>query len=126
MPTTPPVDAENGKDPGDGHPPRNGRGSASSARRAAAPAAPPRERMTSFVESCVETVTDSAKEAERRSRGKPRVRHLLRLLGDRKNILVTTHQHPDPDAIASSLALCKLLSTQLHGKINLSIKGRIG
>jgi nanoRNase/pAp phosphatase (c-di-AMP/oligoRNAs hydrolase) len=82
---------------------------------------------TAFVESCVETVADSAVAVERRSRGRPRAKMLLELLADKKNILVTTHQHPDPDALASGLALCHLLAAKLKGaKVGMSIKGRIG
>jgi nanoRNase/pAp phosphatase (c-di-AMP/oligoRNAs hydrolase) len=83
--------------------------------------------MTAFVESCVETVADSANQVERRSRGKPRARQLLRLLGDKKNILITTHNHPDPDALASCLALLKLLNQKLpSAKICVSIRGNVG
>lgn len=82
---------------------------------------------TAFVESCVETVAGSAVAAERRARGRPRACMLLELLADRKNILVTTHQHPDPDALASGLAMCHLLGSKLKGsKVSMSIKGRIG
>jgi nanoRNase/pAp phosphatase (c-di-AMP/oligoRNAs hydrolase) len=82
---------------------------------------------TAFVESCVETVADSAVAVERRSKGRPRARMLLELLADKKNILVTTHQHPDPDALASGLAMCHLLGGKLKGaKVSMSIKGRIG
>jgi nanoRNase/pAp phosphatase (c-di-AMP/oligoRNAs hydrolase) len=82
---------------------------------------------TAFVESCVETVADSAVAAERRARHSPRARKLLELLADKKNVLVTTHQHPDPDALASGLAMCSLLSQKLKGaKVSMSIKGRIG
>ena len=82
---------------------------------------------TAFVESCVETVAGSAVAVERRARGRPRARMLLELLADKKNILVTTHQHPDPDALASGLALCALLGAKLKtAKVNFSIKGRIG
>lgn len=82
--------------------------------------------MTAFVESCVETIAGSAVAVERGSRGRPRARRLLRLLADKKNILVTTHQHPDPDALASSLALCALLEMKLpEAKVSMSIKGRI-
>ena len=82
---------------------------------------------TAFVESCVETVAGSAVAVERRSRGRPRAKMLLELLADKKNILVTTHQHPDPDALASGLALCALLGAKLKtAKVNFSIKGRIG
>jgi len=82
---------------------------------------------TAFVESCVETVADSAVAVERRARHRPRAGKLLELLAGKKNILVTTHQHPDPDALASGLALCHLLAAKLKGpRIGMSIKGRIG
>jgi nanoRNase/pAp phosphatase (c-di-AMP/oligoRNAs hydrolase) len=82
--------------------------------------------MTAFVESCVETVVDSAKGVERRTRRHPKARQLLKLLAGKKNILITTHKFPDPDALASSLALCKLLSKKIPGtKVSVSIKGRI-
>jgi nanoRNase/pAp phosphatase (c-di-AMP/oligoRNAs hydrolase) len=52
---------------------------------------------------------------------------LLELLKDKKNVLITTHQHPDPDALASGLAMCHLLGQKLKGaKVGMSIKGRIG
>jgi nanoRNase/pAp phosphatase (c-di-AMP/oligoRNAs hydrolase) len=83
--------------------------------------------MTAFVESCVGTTADSAVAAARLSRGKPHAARLLRLLANKKNILVTSHIHPDPDALASSLALSTLLSGKLpQASVNLSIKGQIG
>src|SRR5215212_8382278 len=33
--------------------------------------------MTAFVESCVETIADSAHQVERRAKGRPRAKHLL-------------------------------------------------
>ncbi|MGH7215414.1 MAG: DHH family phosphoesterase [Tepidisphaeraceae bacterium] len=64
---------------------------------------------------------------ERRTRGRPRARKLLRLLEGKRNILVTTHVHPDPDALASSMALATLLRNRLKdAHVGLSIKGRIG
>ena len=82
---------------------------------------------TAFVESCVETVADSAVAVERRARGRPRAGKLLEVLANKKNVLITTHQHPDPDALASGLAMCHLLSQKLKGsKVSMSIKGRIG
>ena len=82
---------------------------------------------TAFVESCVETVAGSAVAVERRARRHPRAGQLLQLLADKKNVLVTTHQHPDPDALASGLAMCNLLGAKLKGaKVSMSIKGRIG
>jgi nanoRNase/pAp phosphatase (c-di-AMP/oligoRNAs hydrolase) len=83
--------------------------------------------MTAFVESCVGTVTGSAVAVARRSRGRPHARTLMKVLADKKNILVTTHEHADPDALASTLALCTLLSAKLPGaKVTPSAKGRIG
>jgi len=83
--------------------------------------------MTPFVESCVETAAGSAVAAERGSRHRPRAKRLLRLLADKKNILITTHAHPDPDALASSFALCQLLQSQLKDAfISVSIKGKVG
>ena len=82
--------------------------------------------MTAFVDSCIETVTDSAKAVARQSRAHPRVRKLLKLLANKKSILVTTHIHPDPDALASSSALAALLRAKLpSAQIDLSIKGKI-
>src|SRR5438105_10844412 len=85
--------------------------------------------MTAFVESCVETVADSAHAAERRARGRgrPRAANLLRGLKDKKNILITTHEHPDPDALASGQGLLRLLEQVLPtARVNMAIKGRIG
>ncbi len=82
--------------------------------------------MTAFVESCLETVTDSAVAAERKSRGRPRARRLLYVLQSKKNILVTTHMHPDPDALASCLALVHLLRARLpDADVSMSIKGQV-
>jgi nanoRNase/pAp phosphatase (c-di-AMP/oligoRNAs hydrolase) len=83
--------------------------------------------MTSFVESCVETAIGRAVSVERRSRHRPRALKLLNILKDKKNILVTTHQQPDPDALASSMALQTLLRAKLKdAKITLSVKGTLG
>lgn len=83
--------------------------------------------MTAFVESCVGTVNSSAVALARRSRGRPHARALMKVLADKKNILITTHEHADPDALASTLALCTLLGTKLpNAKVTASTKGRIG
>lgn len=83
--------------------------------------------MTAFVESCVDTITGSAVAAERNARGRPRAAKLLKLLADKKHILVTTHVHPDPDALASAAALTTLIEQKLKGvKVSMSIKGRVG
>jgi nanoRNase/pAp phosphatase (c-di-AMP/oligoRNAs hydrolase) len=81
---------------------------------------------TAFVESCLETVAGSAVAAEMKSRGRPRARRLLRVLADKKNILITTHLHPDPDALGSSQGLLQLLRRSLpKAKVSMSIKGKI-
>jgi nanoRNase/pAp phosphatase (c-di-AMP/oligoRNAs hydrolase) len=84
--------------------------------------------MTAFVESCLETVQGSVVAAERQARHRPRARKLLKLLAGKRNILVTTHQHPDPDALGSAWGMVHLLQERLPGKpaVTLSIKGRIG
>ena len=88
----------------------------------------PRDRSsTAFVETCLEAVADSAAAAARRNRGRPQARRLLRLLAGKRNILVTTHLHPDPDALASSLGMVHLLRTKLPtATVSLSVKGRAG
>jgi nanoRNase/pAp phosphatase (c-di-AMP/oligoRNAs hydrolase) len=83
--------------------------------------------MTAFVESCAKTVTGSAEKVVRRSRSHPKARQLLRLLADKKRILITTHTHPDPDALASCQALHTLLSQRLEGaEVRVSFKGGVG
>src|SRR6266545_4267378 len=83
--------------------------------------------MTAFVESCAKTITGSAAAVVRQSRGRPRARQLLRLLQDKKKILITTHEHPDPDAMASCLALSTLIRKSLPNvEVNVAFKGRIG
>src|SRR5947209_5915866 len=84
-------------------------------------------RMTSFVESCVETVAGTAVAVERRTRGHARARKLLKVLAGKRNVLITTHEHPDPDALGSALGLCTLLSQKLpDAKLTVSLKGRFG
>lgn len=83
--------------------------------------------MTAFIESCIEATAGSAAAVERGARHRPRVHRLIRLLKDKKNILVTTHRFPDPDALASCLALSKLLQVKLKdAKVTVSIRGKIG
>ena len=69
--------------------------------------------MTQFVESCVETAADGAKEAARQGRGRPQAAKLLKVLRDKKRILVTCHRHPDPDALGAGLSLAHLLARML-------------
>jgi nanoRNase/pAp phosphatase (c-di-AMP/oligoRNAs hydrolase) len=83
--------------------------------------------MTSFVESCVETVTDSAQAVERRTRGRPRAQKLIKQLSGKKSVLVTTHIHPDPDALASAQGLAHLLRAKLgpNVRVDMAIRGQI-
>ena len=82
--------------------------------------------MTSVVESCIETVEESARSLERRTRGRPQARKLLKSLTGKKNILVTTHLHPDPDALASAHALAALLRVKLPAaKVTTAIRGQV-
>lgn len=83
--------------------------------------------MTQFVESCVETASDGAKEAARQSRGRPQASKLLKVLKGKKRILVTCHRHPDPDALGSGLSLAYLLGRKLpDAKIEMAVKGTLG
>jgi nanoRNase/pAp phosphatase (c-di-AMP/oligoRNAs hydrolase) len=84
------------------------------------------QTMTSFIDSCVGTVADSAGQVARRTRHNPRAKHLLKVLAGKKNILITTHKQPDPDAMASALALQALLHHKLpETQISVSIKGNV-
>jgi len=87
--------------------------------------------MTAFVDSCVQALAGSVSAEERRNRGRPRARKLLQTLSGKTNILITTHIHPDPDALGSACALSYLLARRLGtptDKISLTLaaKGRIG
>jgi nanoRNase/pAp phosphatase (c-di-AMP/oligoRNAs hydrolase) len=83
--------------------------------------------MKSFVESFVQTAEAGAVSADRTTRGRSRAKKLIKLLTGKSRILVTAHQHPDPDALASCLALCTLLNAKLSNvTVHLMFKGRIG
>jgi nanoRNase/pAp phosphatase (c-di-AMP/oligoRNAs hydrolase) len=84
--------------------------------------------MTTFVDQCVQTVAGRAHAvAKTRGRGRPRARRLLKALAGKKRILVTTHQHPDPDALASALGMRALLAGQLkEAEVSISVKGNVG
>ena len=92
------------------------------------PAEASRDRATSaFVETCLETVAGPAAAAARRHGRRPHAGRLLKTLAGKRNILVTTHLHPDPDALASSLGMVRLLRAKLPGAtVGMSIKGRVG
>jgi nanoRNase/pAp phosphatase (c-di-AMP/oligoRNAs hydrolase) len=82
---------------------------------------------TAFVESCVQTAEGSALAAQKLTRGKPRAKKLLKLLATKSRILITTHTHPDPDALGSSMAMLHLLRTNLkNAEVHFSVKGQVG
>lgn len=101
---------------------------AAEAAEAAEAAAGSTTEMTAFVESCTKTASGSAAAVARRSRGKPRARQLLKAVAGKKNILITTHQYADPDALASCVALQALLAQHLGGgtRVSVSLKGEMG
>jgi len=84
--------------------------------------------MTSFVDQCVETVAGSAAAVVRGSKHRPRFKKLLKALAGTKNILITSHRYPDPDALGSGAALSDLLRQTLPPdvKISMSVTGEIG
>lgn len=82
---------------------------------------------SSFIASCVGTTAGSAKKFDQRTWRRPRVQHLLRHLKGKSRILVTTHEHPDPDALASAIGLSYLLEALLpEATITTSFKGTLG
>ena len=60
--------------------------------------------------------------------GFPRRAHrLVRLLAGRHNILITTHEHPDPDALAACIGMREFLSQLLpQAEVRVSFKGCSG
>lgn len=83
---------------------------------------------TTFVEACVETTAGSAQRVQKHSGGRPKAKRLLRALAGKQRVLVTTHMHPDPDALASIMAMRHLLRARLPAgtKVELAVKGQIG
>jgi nanoRNase/pAp phosphatase (c-di-AMP/oligoRNAs hydrolase) len=78
------------------------------------------DAMTAFVDSCLDTMNHTAQRVQRRAR--PRARKLLRALADKRNILLTTHVHPDPDAAASCLAMQRVLIAMLPADATVTIR----
>ena len=75
----------------------------------------------------METAADGAKEAARQGRGRPQAAKLLKVLRDKKRILVTCHRHPDPDALGAGLSLAHLLARMLpEAKVEMAVKGTLG
>ena len=83
--------------------------------------------MTSFVDSCLTSLADSTVKVERRQHVRRRVGYLLRALAGKTNILITSHLHPDPDAIASCQAMHTLLGELMKdAKTTVRFKGQVG
>lgn len=83
--------------------------------------------MTTFVDSYLDTMSDSAAKVGSAAFGRGRAAKLLRALHDKKSILVTTHVHPDPDALASSQAMQALLNSRLpQATVTIRLKGQVG
>ncbi|MBC7784923.1 MAG: DHH family phosphoesterase [Burkholderiales bacterium] len=79
--------------------------------------------MTAFVDSCLDTLSTSANQVQRSAR--PRAKKLLKVLAGKTNILVTTHAHPDPDAVASCLGIQQLLAAVMPGaRTTIRLKGQ--
>ena len=80
-----------------------------------------------FVETCLDTVAGPAAAAARLNARRPHAKRLVRVLTGKKNVLVTTHLHPDPDALASCLGMVLLLRAKLPtAAVSMSVKGRAG
>src|SRR5688500_13359317 len=85
------------------------------------------ESMTTFVDACLTTMTDSTVKVERRQRTRVRCGPMLRQLAGAKSILITAHLHPDPDSLASCQAMQYLLQQSLkHTKVDIRLKGQFG
>jgi nanoRNase/pAp phosphatase (c-di-AMP/oligoRNAs hydrolase) len=82
--------------------------------------------MSGFVDTVAQTAIGSATRAAHAARKAPRASRLLRVLQGRKRILVTTHIHPDPDALASCLAMQVLLRNKTGSQVDVSVKGETG
>ena len=83
--------------------------------------------MTAFVDACLTTMTDSTVAVEKHQRVRPRVGKLIKALADKTNIVITSHLHPDPDALGSCQAIQYLLKALLpDANITVRLRGQIG
>jgi nanoRNase/pAp phosphatase (c-di-AMP/oligoRNAs hydrolase) len=55
-----------------------------------------------------------------------KVRRLLKVLGDKKKILIVSHDNPDPDTLGSAYALCHLFKEKLKADVTIGFSGIIG
>ena len=83
--------------------------------------------MTAFVDAAVAALTDSAAKAERHQPVRPRLSKLLKALAGRSKIIVTSHLHPDPDALGSAQSMAVLLAALLpDAKVRVCLRGQVG
>lgn len=83
--------------------------------------------MTTFVDACLSTMTDSTVAVEKYQRVRPRVGKLLKALAGKSIIVVTSHLHPDPDALGSCQAIQALLTALLpDAKVLIRLSGQVG
>lgn len=83
--------------------------------------------MTDFVDACLSTMTDSTVAVEKEQRVRPRIKKLIKALADKKNIVVTSHLHPDPDALGSCQATLVLLKSLFpEANIKIRLRGQVG
>lgn len=59
-------------------------------------------------------------------KSRTRLRRLLRAFDRAKRVLILTHDYPDPDSIASALALKQLLERRLKCAVDIGSGGRVG
>jgi nanoRNase/pAp phosphatase (c-di-AMP/oligoRNAs hydrolase) len=55
-----------------------------------------------------------------------KVEKLLKVLSDKRNILIIAHDNPDPDTLASSFALRDLIKKKLKAKVTIGFTGIVG
>lgn len=73
-----------------------------------------------------DTIPGTAPPPVKRPRRKHTAAKLLRTLRGKKNILITTHLYPDPDALGSCLATAALLKHHMkESAVSISVKGTI-
>ena len=55
-----------------------------------------------------------------------RLDRLFGVVSRARNILILPHNNPDPDAVASAVALRQLLTERLNAKVDIAYRGIIG
>jgi nanoRNase/pAp phosphatase (c-di-AMP/oligoRNAs hydrolase) len=83
--------------------------------------------MTTFVDACLTAMTDSTVAVEKHERVRPKVGKLLKALAGKTNIVITSHLHPDPDALGSCQAMQTLLGAlRPDAKVTIRLQGQVG